>query len=75
MRSIVVAGGVSASQALREKVVQAFQNSCTKVYFPERKFSGDNAAMVGAAVFYEIEMGVEPTDPYMLNIAPRTPIG
>ena len=52
-----------------KKVTSAF-----KVFFPERKFSGDNAAMVGAAAYFEILSGVEPTDPYKLNIAPRMAI-
>lgn len=45
-----------------------------KVYFPDLKFAGDNAAMVGVAAYFEILAGVKPTDPYALNIAPRTPI-
>ena len=45
-----------------------------EIYFPEPKFSGDNAAMVGAAAFYEIESGAAPTNPYVLSIAPRTKI-
>ncbi|MBQ6510991.1 tRNA (adenosine(37)-N6)-threonylcarbamoyltransferase complex transferase subunit TsaD [Candidatus Saccharibacteria bacterium] len=42
--------------------------------FPQSRFSGDNAAMVGAAAYFEIKSGVEPTDPYSLNIAPRSDI-
>jgi hypothetical protein len=30
--------------------------------------------MVGAAAYYEIISGVEPTDPYTLNIYPRVSI-
>lgn len=43
-------------------------------FFPPATFSGDNAAMVGAACFYEIKKGVKPTDPYKLNILPRSAI-
>lgn len=42
------------------------------IFFPELCFSGDNAAMVGAAAFYEIASGVQPTDPLSLNILPRS---
>ena len=66
IQSIVLAGGVSANQALR----QALENA----YFPEPQFSGDNGAMVAAAAYYEIISGVTPTDPYTLNIYPRIPI-
>lgn len=72
VNSIVFAGGVSANQALRLKAQKYFTNS--KVFFPEPKFSGDNAAMVGAAAYYEILSAVTPVDPYQLNILPRTPI-
>lgn len=73
VKSIVFAGGVSANQVLQNKATQAFAPH-VKVYFPERQFTGDNAAMVGAAAYYEILAGVQPSDPYQLNILPRTPI-
>lgn len=76
-RSIVFAGGVSANQVLRQKALQAFQTpqgANRPVFFPEPRFTGDNAAMVGAAALFEIQSGVQPTDPYHLSIAPRTPI-
>ena len=66
VKSVVVAGGVSASEALREKLPEAF--------FPAPSLSGDNGAMVGAACFYEIQAGAEPVDPYKLNIYPRISI-
>ena len=43
-------------------------------HFPAPAFSGDNGAMVAAACYYEIQSGVEPTDPYRLNIYPRVSI-
>lgn len=76
-RTVVLAGGVSADKLLRERVLEELSggsNGKIRVFFPELKYAGDNAAMVGAAAYYEIISGVEPTDPYKLNIAPRTPI-
>ncbi|MBR5408849.1 tRNA (adenosine(37)-N6)-threonylcarbamoyltransferase complex transferase subunit TsaD [Candidatus Saccharibacteria bacterium] len=74
-KSIVIAGGVSANECLREKANARFgQTSGLSLFFPEPKFSGDNAAMVGAAALYEITSGVAPTDPYSLNISPRSQI-
>ena len=74
-KSIVIAGGVSANECLREKAKARFgQTSGLSLFFPEPKFSGDNAAMVGAAALYEIASGVAPTDPYSLNISPRSQI-
>jgi N6-L-threonylcarbamoyladenine synthase len=65
-QSVVVAGGVSANKALREALPEA--------YFPEPSLSGDNGAMVAAAAYYENQSGVNPTDPYKLNIYPRITI-
>ncbi len=49
-------------------------DSTPKIYFPLPRFSGDNAAMVAMAAYYEIQSGVEPTDPYSLDISPRSTI-
>ncbi|MBQ6461323.1 tRNA (adenosine(37)-N6)-threonylcarbamoyltransferase complex transferase subunit TsaD [Candidatus Saccharibacteria bacterium] len=65
-KSVVVAGGVSANQALREALPEA--------YFPIPALSGDNGAMVAAACYFEIQSGVKPVDPYKLNIYPRISI-
>lgn len=66
VKSIALAGGVSANVALREKAKKAI--------FPPLEFTGDNAAMVGAAAFYEIKSGVKPVDPFKLDIYPRSDI-
>ena len=74
-KSLVIAGGVSANQTLREdtkKLETKFHG--LKCYFPLPKFSGDNAAMVASAAYYEILSGVQPSDPYKLNILPRSEI-
>ncbi len=49
-------------------------DSTLKVFFPEKPLSGDNAAMVAMAAYYEIQAGVKPTDPYALDISPRSDI-
>ena len=65
-QSVVVAGGVSANQALREALPEA--------YFPSPSLSGDNGAMVAGACYFEIQSGVKPVDPYKVNIYPRISI-
>lgn len=65
-QAVAVAGGVSANQALRAALPEA--------YFPAPNLSGDNGAMVAAACYFEIMSGVKPTDPYKLNIYPRVSI-
>ena len=69
-KSFVIAGGVSANSLLRETATARFNS----IYFPAPKFSGDNGAMVAAAAFFEIQSGVAPTNPYKLNILPRSAI-
>ena len=83
-KSIVFAGGVSANERLREKVKireselplattgAHHEDRAISTFFPEKCFSGDNAAMVGAAAFYEIVSNVEPINPKNLNIFPRS---
>ena len=87
-KSVVIAGGVSANKELRRRFEIAFSSAGLEfhfmlqkkqfpnlpVYFPTPELSGDNGAMVAAACYYEIQSGVEPTDPYALNIYPRIEI-
>ena len=75
-RSLIIAGGVSANQTLRQTAQSTFSHPpfSLPVFFPAPEFSGDNAAMVGSAAFYEIKSGIQPTDPYHLNLAPRSAI-
>lgn len=70
--SIVFAGGVSANQSLRDAAIEKYQG--IPLFFPDKKFTGDNAAMVAAATFYEITSGIKPADPYHLDLLPRSPI-
>ncbi len=82
-KSLVFAGGVSANKVLREKALGepekglrgAFEGYDAQIYFPDPRLSGDNAVMVGIAAYYEIMLGVQPSDPYKMSIAPRTAIG
>lgn len=75
-KSLIIAGGVSANQTLRQTTQSTFSHPpfSLPVFFPAPEFSGDNAAMVGSAAFYEIKSGIQPTDPYHLNLAPRSAI-
>lgn len=74
VRSLVFAGGVSANHLLRTAAKDRFQSPSLSIFFPDPSFSGDNAAMVGAAAFYEIQSGVQPSDPFCINLFPRSSI-
>ncbi len=74
VKTLVFAGGVSANAELRRLAGIFFAGSTLKIHFPEPKFSGDNAAMVAMACYYEIKSDVKPIDPYSLDISPRSEI-
>lgn len=55
VKNIVVCGGVSANNYLRELVRKEF--SGLNIYFPDLKYTSDNAAMIGVAAFRRIQNG------------------
>lgn len=79
-KTLIIAGGVSANQRLRHDLTKFIEQQNSKLstkiklFFPEPHFSGDNGAMVASAAYYEILSKVPPTDPYTLNILPRSVI-
>ncbi len=72
-KSILPAGGVSANTVLREKLTNQFAKT-HQVFFPNPKLSTDNGAMVASAAYFSIQSGVPATDPYSLDISPRSTI-
>ena len=56
-KKIAVAGGVSANSVLRRKMNEISAQKGVEIYFPELKYCGDNAAMVGAQAYYEFLAG------------------
>lgn len=54
---IAVAGGVSANSELRRRLKCECKNRGLKLYYPELKYCGDNAAMVGVQAYYEYISG------------------
>ncbi|NLC31990.1 MAG: tRNA (adenosine(37)-N6)-threonylcarbamoyltransferase complex transferase subunit TsaD [Clostridiales bacterium] len=48
---LVLAGGVSANSLLRRQIKSVCDEEGIKLYLPELKYCGDNAAMIGAAAF------------------------
>lgn len=54
---IVLAGGVSANSVLRERMTGCCKVHGWKLYMPELRLCGDNAAMVGAQGYYEYIAG------------------
>lgn len=54
---VAVAGGVAANSRIRADLQAACQASGDKLFLPELKFCGDNAAMVGCQGYYEYQAG------------------
>ena len=55
--TIVLAGGVSANSGLRSRMDQLCAQRGLRLFRPPLPLCGDNAAMVGAQAFYEIQAG------------------
>jgi len=55
--SLVVAGGVGANLALRERLRSAVARRGGQVFFPRREFCTDNAAMIAMAGLLRLRAG------------------
>jgi N6-L-threonylcarbamoyladenine synthase len=63
-KSALLAGGVAASQALRQAVSARLQ---TSLHYPDIKLCTDNAAMIASAAYY---LKQQPDNPYKLRVVP-----
>ena len=54
---VAVAGGVAANSRIRSDLTAACQESGDRLFLPELKYCGDNAAMIGCQGFYEFQAG------------------
>lgn len=56
-KTIVISGGVSANSELRRRMTEECKKRGYALYYPELKYCGDNAAMVGVQAFFEHQSG------------------
>lgn len=70
---VAMAGGVACNKGLRAKMDEACQNNGYRLYYPEPIFCTDNAAMIGAAGYYEYIKGRR--DGWDLNAVPGLKLG
>lgn len=54
---VAVAGGVAANSRIRADLTTACQASGDRLFLPELKYCGDNAAMIGCQGYYEWKAG------------------
>ena len=58
IKTVIVAGGVSANKYLKKEMMKlrgktSTKRSCLSVIFPNKKLSGDNAIMIGIAGYFK----------------------
>ena len=67
--TLVVSGGVSANNTLREEINKMCEKNGFKSYFPDKILCTDNAAMIASSGYYEYISGVR--SDLTLNVEPN----
>lgn len=70
---LVMAGGVACNSALRLKMQEVCASADIRLYYPEPVLCTDNAAMIGAAAYYEYLKGTR--HGWDLNAVPNLKLG
>ena len=73
MDTLAIAGGVASNSALRAALQKECDKTGVKFYSPSPIFCTDNAAMIGAAAYYEYKKGGR--HGWDLNAVPNLKLG
>ncbi len=73
MKQVALAGGVASNSALRSAMREACRAQGCSFYYPSPVLCTDNAAMIGAAGYYEYQKGVR--SGLDLNAVPNLKLG
>lgn len=72
LKRLVVAGGVSANQSLREQLEQLLKSLKGEVYYPRKEFCTDNGAMIAYAGYQRLAAGQQ--QDLTIGVTPRWPM-
>ncbi len=72
LKRLVVAGGVSANQSLREQLEQLLTSLKGDVYYPRKEFCTDNGAMIAYAGYQRLAAGQQ--QDLTIGVTPRWPM-
>lgn len=72
-KKIAMAGGVASNTVLREEMKEACERRGFKFYYPSPILCTDNAAMIGAAAYYDYKKGL--ISDLTLNAVPNLKLG
>ena len=70
---LAIAGGVASNSALRQGMKEACEKEEIQFYHPSPVYCTDNAAMIGAAAYYEYQKGTR--SGWDLNAVPNLKLG
>jgi len=75
LKTLVVAGGVGANRALRERLQSDCRKIGARVHYPEPDLCTDNGAMIAMAAAMRLSAGIElPNTDYAFDVLPRWPL-
>ncbi|HJB19371.1 MAG TPA: tRNA (adenosine(37)-N6)-threonylcarbamoyltransferase complex transferase subunit TsaD [Candidatus Bariatricus faecipullorum] len=73
LKKFAIAGGVASNSSLRASLEEACRKEGVRFYYPSPIFCTDNAAMIGAAAYYEYLAGTR--HGWDLNAVPNLKLG
>ena len=73
LKKFAIAGGVASNSALRAAMRKACEERGIEFYYPSPILCTDNAAMIGAAAFYDYQNGIR--SGWDLNAVPNLKLG
>lgn len=71
-KRLVIAGGVSANESLREQLAKMLGAMGGKVYYPRKEFCTDNGAMIAFAGYQRLKAGQQ--QDLTIGVTPRWPL-